>query len=73
MSKALNVGFTWIFDKRWSWNEIYMLRAFLMYNDRFRVIAFNYYFGMHNRKELEAAYGAPVANVGGSLWMKVVA
>jgi hypothetical protein len=61
----------WIFDKRRSWNEIYLLRAFLMYNDRFRVIAFNNYLGTHHRKVLEAAYGGPVGNVGGSIWMHV--
>lgn len=61
----------WIFDKRWSWNEIYMVRAFLMYNSRFRVLAFNGWLGTHHRKRIEAAYGAPVANAGGSIWMVV--
>ncbi len=62
----------WIFDKRWSWNEIYMVRAFLMYNDRFRVIAFNNYWGQHHRPELESAYGASVPNPGVSIWMRVL-
>jgi hypothetical protein len=63
----------WIFKKRWSWNEIYMIRAFLMYNDRFGVIAFNSYWGQHHRTELEAAYGAPVADEDGSIWLRVLA
>ena len=62
----------WIFDKRWSWNEIYMVRAFLMYNDRFRVIAFNNYWGQHHRPELESACGAPVPKPGGSIWMRLL-
>ena len=62
----------WIFDKRWSWNEIYMVRAFLMYNDRFSVIAFNSYWGQLHRPELESAYGAPVPKPGGSIWMRVL-
>jgi predicted O-methyltransferase YrrM len=61
----------WIFERRRSWNEIYMLRAFLMYNDRFRVVAFNNYFGRRHRQALEAAYGEGVANVGGGIWMQV--
>lgn len=61
----------WIYDKRWSWNEIYAIRAFLMYNDRFRVIAFNSYWGQHHRPELQAAYGGPIPNPGGSIWMRV--
>jgi hypothetical protein len=32
---------TWIFDRGQSWNEQYMLQAFLMYNDEFEVLLAN--------------------------------
>ena len=32
---------SWVLKFRWAWNEIYVLRAFLMYNTVFRVIFFN--------------------------------
>ncbi|QYK40370.1 MAG: class I SAM-dependent methyltransferase [Paracoccaceae bacterium] len=61
----------WIFEKRRSWNEVYILRAFLMYNHRFPVTAFNNYFLTRYRKDVEEAYGEPVMNAGGSIWMQV--
>lgn len=62
----------WIFDRRYSWNEVYAVRAFLMYNRRFRTRYFNHYFGNLHRAELESAYGARVTNPGGGLWIQVV-
>lgn len=34
---------TWILEKKISWNEIYFLRAFLMYNNSFKIKLFNTY------------------------------
>lgn len=61
----------WIFDKKRSWNEIYAVRAFLSFNTRFKVIAFNNYLGRFHKDRLQAAYGAEVRNTGGGLWMRV--
>ena len=61
----------WIFNKRFSWNEIYALRAFLMYNWKFRIIYFNDYIGKFHRARLERAYGAPVPNPGAGIWIRV--
>jgi len=62
----------WIFGRKYSWNEIYAVRAFLSYNVRFRIFLMNNYFGQKFRRELEATYGAPVPNPGGSLWVQTV-
>jgi len=62
----------WIFDKKRSWNEIYAVRAFLMYNSRFEVIYFNNYYGRAHAAQLEAAYGEPIKNSGGGIWMRVL-
>jgi len=62
----------WIFERKYSWNEAYAVRAFLSFNPKFKVIFMSNYFNQKFKKELEAAYGAPVVNPGGSLWVKVV-
>ncbi len=61
----------WIFDKKWSWNEVYALRAFLMYNEKFKIIFFNDLFFKAN--PLLAAGVIPGAEpvFGGSLWLQV--
>lgn len=62
----------WIYEENYSWNEIYALRAFLMYNERFSIL---YWFSALRRmrmKWLERA--APTLmnkNPGGSIWLRV--
>ena len=61
----------WVFDKRWSWNEIYAVRAFLMYNTQFAIRFFTDLF-------LRSDYGLAAARemsgtkplIGGSLWIE---
>ena len=58
----------WIFAGR-NWNETYMLRAFLQYNDSFRMILFNTFLaaehpGVFDRMPLASR------NFGGGFWMK---
>ena len=62
---------TWILERRYSWNEVYALRAFLSYNRRFRVIYMTSWLGLRHRVALETAYGGPVQNVGACVWMTV--
>ncbi|WP_299323380.1 class I SAM-dependent methyltransferase [Parasphingopyxis sp.] len=64
---------SWVFEFRRSWNEIYAVRAFLMYNDRFKIVFFNNYFGTHHRDQMAEAYGEPVPQTGGGLWLEVQA
>ena len=62
----------WIFEKRRSWNENYALRAFLMFNQRFKIIFFNNYFARFHLTDLVAAYGGPIGNPGSGIWLQVV-
>lgn len=59
----------WIEEGR-AWNEDYILRAFLQYNDAFRIVFFNTFLE-HFYKE-EFAQKAPLClkNPGGSIWLR---
>ena len=62
----------WIFDENRSWNEIYALRAFLMYNNRFKIKFWGSCFA-HLRAELVRDVFAPfLKNPGGSIWLEKV-
>lgn len=55
----------WVLQDNRSWNEAYLLRAFLMYNREFKVVFFNDYF---RRLPMPGAPGdGPLG--GGSLWL----
>jgi predicted O-methyltransferase YrrM len=59
----------WIFEDNYSWNEIYALRAFLMYNTDFR-IRFWGSFLAHERKDLiRDVQPLFLKNPGGSIWI----
>lgn len=62
----------WIFERNYSWNETYALRAFLMYNARFRVI-FWHSFIRHVRHAWFAEHFPEMLpkNPGGSIWLRV--
>ena len=62
----------WIFDKNFSWNEIYALRAFLMYNSRFEIVVWGSCLAAENPALLEQTCPLALQNPGGSLWLKVV-
>ena len=60
----------WIIDRSRSWNEIYMVRAFLQGNSDFKIIMFNHYYGNHR---LPAdAYGHDRFRGAGGLWLEKV-
>lgn len=62
----------WIFDMNHSWNEIYVLRAFLMFNTAFRV---EFWGGFLRRKFDEVRSMASRLfgeNMGGSIWIRKV-
>jgi hypothetical protein len=65
----------WIFNRKISWNELYVLRAFLMYNEAFDVKYFNDAFVLKERNLLQTGIAKPILdnlmhNPGGGLWLK---
>jgi hypothetical protein len=60
----------WIFGRGQSWNEQYLLQAFLMNNDAYRVEICNSYLVHQRRAELRALYRGLQPEYGASLWMK---
>ena len=61
----------WVMEGR-AWNEIYVLRAFLEFNDRFEILLFNTYLTEFHRKFVEERFPLCLRNTGGSLWLRVV-
>jgi predicted O-methyltransferase YrrM len=53
-----------------AWNEAYLVRAFLQYNDRFEIVWFNSYLAHRQRAALEALAPEVLASPGGSLWLR---
>lgn len=60
----------WIFQRGQTWNEQYLLQAFLMYNPRFRVVIANRYLWQHRRDELDQLYRGVQPSHGCSFWME---
>jgi hypothetical protein len=62
----------WIDEGR-SWNEAYLLRAFLQYNAAFRVVLMNTYLEHFHEAWFAAHMPLCLKNPGGSLWLQKVA
>jgi|GEM_PF-422985 len=63
-------GRKWVLEQNRSWNEIYGLRAFLMYNDAFEIVFMNDYFVNTCRHMIQADYPAMLKNSGASIWLR---
>jgi hypothetical protein len=67
---------TWVLNERKSWNELYFLRAFLMYNAVFKIVYFNHCFVSLRRNkllQLPIEVGRRLfLNPGGGLWLQKV-
>lgn len=63
----------WIFDRQYSWNEAYAVRAFLMYNQRFRIVFMNGLFHSKGQDLIKETFPAFHENPGSSLWIKKIA
>lgn len=63
---------SWVVDQNRSWNEVYAVRAFLMYQDFFEVLFFNDYFVSAFPEEIRASHPAFLNNTGGALWLRKV-
>ena len=59
----------WINDGR-SWNELYALRAFLMYQDVFKILFFNDYAAKELEPVVRAEYPNFLINPGGGIWLE---
>ena len=59
----------WLLEGR-SWNEAYLLRAFLQYNSAFEVMLFNAWVGHAARDLAEGLMPGFLINPGGSFWMR---
>jgi len=60
----------WAVEENRSWNELYAVRAFLSYNNAWRIILFNDYLAKLERGMIEATYPHLLRNTGGALWLQ---
>jgi hypothetical protein len=61
---------SWIVQENRSWNELYAVRAFLMYNKAWEVVMFNDYMANFEAPLIESTYPAFLRNSGGALWLE---
>jgi predicted O-methyltransferase YrrM len=59
---------SWYLEGR-SWNECFVLRAFLQFNSAFRIVRFNSYLAAAHPKGLSAVDPRFVHDAGGSIWL----
>ena len=62
----------WIVDRGWAWNEAYLLRAFLQYNERFEIIQFNNFLACRFPDLIEELMPKVLKSPGSSFWMRRV-
>ena len=60
----------WI-SRGFGWNEDYLIRAFLMFNTRFSVVAFNTYLEQFHADWFRQKMPLCLINTGGSIWLRV--
>jgi hypothetical protein len=65
-------GQDWVLKENRSWNEIYGLRAFLMYNESFEIVFHNDFFVKTCRNLVQESYPTMLKNSGGSIWLRKV-
>jgi hypothetical protein len=61
----------WVYEGR-AFNESYILRAFLEYNNDFRIIFFNTFLEYFFKDKFESGMPLCLKNLGGSIWIKKV-
>ena len=59
----------WLLEGR-AWNEQYMLRAFLEYNNDFKIVLFNTYLESMYEAKIKSRFPLLYKNTGGSIWLK---
>jgi hypothetical protein len=61
----------WVEELRRAWSEVYVLRAFLEYNDAFAIRLFNHYLAEFHRDRVEQTLPSMLRHIGGSIWLAV--
>ncbi len=61
----------WIYEGR-AWNEAYILRAFLQFNENFKVVIMNSFLYQFHKELLEQKMPLCLKNPGGSIWIKKI-
>ncbi|HEX7587681.1 MAG TPA: class I SAM-dependent methyltransferase, partial [Anaerolineae bacterium] len=59
----------WVMHGR-AWNELYLLRAFLACNERYKIVLFNSFLQQWAKPTLNARMSACLKTIGGSLWLR---
>jgi len=59
----------WVYEGR-SWNESYLLRAFLQYSNCFKVLLFNTYLEQFYEEIFRVDFPLCLKNPGGSIWLR---
>jgi len=59
----------WVYEGR-SWNEAYILRAFLQYNTAFKILLFNTYLEQFYEDKFKKDFPLCLKNRGGSIWLR---
>jgi hypothetical protein len=62
---------SWVLKDNRSWNELYLLRAFLMFNQKVEIILFNDLIAHRYPQRLRAASEKAARNAGGGLWLRM--
>jgi len=60
----------WVLKDKRSWNEAYLLRAFLQYNSAFEIVYWNNFAWHRLREDLARLMPICLENEGGSVWLK---
>lgn len=61
----------WVYDGR-AWNEDYIVKAFLQFNNHFEIIYFNNYFAQKYKNIVNKNIPNILTNPGGSIWLKKI-
>jgi GT2 family glycosyltransferase len=61
---------SWITDENRSWNEAYLLRAFLEFNEHFEILFFNHFAVRSFRPIIQEQIPLFLKNGGGSIWLR---
>ena len=61
----------WLEQRRMFWNEQYLVQAYLLHNQRTRILFANRYMGEHHREHLMETFPGSDKVGGGSLWLQV--
>jgi hypothetical protein len=72
-----DIGWPFEYPREWvlkgrCWNEAYLIRAFLQYNEAFEIVLFNAFVAIRHPETVAARLPLSLANPGGSLWLRRV-